>query len=142
MKKGLLVLLVWVAMLAMVGCGKEPKEQAMLTGSFTAQVRGVLPDYVIYEEEPNMAIVTAFEEFPFIIYVGTERASQMVVGETYVFTFEPTPVDFTQEELETMSLQYVYQKTGGLVITDYRIANLNEKWTGSLRPTIEYVENE
>ncbi len=136
MRKGLVLLVSLMCVLALVGCGKDNKKQAMLTGSFTAQVRGVIPDYVM-DEKPRIAIVTEFHGFPFLIHVGTEIGSQLVEGEIYVFTFEPMPVNYSKEDLDSVSLKAMNEKSRGFVITDFRLANEDEIGLSSLRPTIE-----
>lgn len=63
-----------------------------LTGSFAATVREVIPDYCLDDVTPTVAVVTCFQDAPFTLYVGEEKASQLTVGEQYVFEIEETDI--------------------------------------------------
>lgn len=132
MKKSILLFISLLCVLAMVGCGQK----ATISGSFTAQVRGVIPDYVV-DEKPRIAIVTEFQGFPFLLHVGPEIGKQLVEGEIYVFTIEPVSVDFSKEDLKGASLFMLAKELPGFVITDFRLANEDEIGLDSLYPTIE-----
>jgi len=55
-----------------------------ITGSFTATVRHLIPDYV-GDGKPRIAIVTLFMGTPFAIPVGEEMAEQLEEGKIYTF---------------------------------------------------------
>lgn len=57
---------------------------AQVEGAFRATVRGVIPDYVLDETTPQIAILTTFQSGPFLATVG-EAADQLEVGESYIF---------------------------------------------------------
>lgn len=64
-------------------------------GTFSATVRGLMPDYCLDDTTPRVAVVTIFQSPPFTLPVG-ELAPELTVGETYVFTIEsPGEVEVT-----------------------------------------------
>lgn len=73
--------------------------QATISGTFTATVRDLIPDYVSDDKTPLMAVVTLFQSTPFTIYTGA-ITEQLEIGETYVFEIKPKAVEITPEEYE------------------------------------------
>ncbi len=66
----------------------EEQQQPVRTtvgGTFSATVRGLMPDYGLDDTTPRVAVVTLFQLPPFTLPVG-ELAQELTVGETYVFT--------------------------------------------------------
>lgn len=61
--------------------------RTVVGGTFSATVRAVIPDYGLDFTTPRAAVLTLFQSPPFILPVG-ELASELTVGETYVFTIE------------------------------------------------------
>ena len=70
-----------------------------VSGSFTVEVRDVIPDYCLDDITPSVAIVTEFQSYPFTLYVGEEIGSQLEIGKVYVFTIKPIVVDYSKENL-------------------------------------------
>lgn len=71
-----------------------------ISGSFTATVRYLVPDYVYDDKTPHVALVTLFQSTPFALYVGG-LAEQLEPGGTYVFEIKPAEgVEITAEEYE------------------------------------------
>lgn len=69
-----------------------------IRGGFTATVRDLIPDYVLDDKSPRMAVVTLFQSSPFALYVG-DLGEQMKAGETYVFEIEAgESVEISEEE--------------------------------------------
>ena len=188
MKKGLLVVLILVAMLAMAGCGKVSetnpvtdevvdapentdsevdvedesaveevetesvvdenfaeeedvliRDKYMVSGSFTVTVRGVIPDYVV-DDEPRIAIVTEYLDYPFLLTVGDEIGRQLVEGEAYVFTMEPMEVELVRRNSEKKRVDVTPRELDELVgikVVDFRLATEGEMGVASLHPTIE-----
>ena len=74
--------------------------RAQLGGSFQATVRGVIPDYVLDDSTPLIAILTTFQSGPFLALVG-EKAAQLEVGESYIFQIAATEIgEISAAELE------------------------------------------
>ena len=81
--------------------GKAPDTVLVtMKGDFTATVRAMIPDYVLDDKSPRMAVVTLFQSSPFVLYVG-DLGEQLEVGETYVFEIKP------EEHLEIPMEEYV-----------------------------------
>lgn len=185
MKKGLLVVLILVAMLAMAGCGKVSetntvtdevvdapentdsevdvddesadeeletesvvednftededvviRDRYMVSGSFTVTVRGVIPDYVV-DAEPRIAIVTEFQDYPFLLTVGDEIGRQLEEGKAYVFTMEPMEVELVRWNPEQKRVDVTPSELNGIKVIDFRPATEGETGLASLHPTIE-----
>lgn len=66
-----------------------------VAGTFTATVRSLIPNYVLDNSTPMMAVVTTFQAEPFILYTR-DQTSALTVGETYVFTVESAQVEISQ----------------------------------------------
>jgi len=73
-----------------------------LSGTFTATVRALVPDYVSDNTTPMMAVVTLFQSTPFTIYTG-DLTEQLEPGETYVFELKAETLKMTAEEYAYMS---------------------------------------
>ena len=151
MKKRIILVLLLSVTMAMSACSKqnaeknEPEEilsqskdvKTKVSGSFTVGVRSVIPDYCFDDVTPNVAVVTEFQSYPFTLYVGEEIASQLEVGEIYVFTIKPIEVEYSKEYLTSMDLSSLVWELPGFEITDFRLANDNELGMESLCLTIE-----
>lgn len=69
-----------------------------IKGQFTATVREILPDYVLDDTTPRVAVISCYQEDPFTIWLG-ERAAELEIGESYVFHLEPTMIgNYTEQE--------------------------------------------
>ena len=79
------------------------KIPATISGSFTATVQFLIPDYVLDDITPSVAVVTSFQSHPFTVYLGKDLASQVKVGESYKFEIEEKNVSLTQEQFQTAS---------------------------------------
>ena len=82
---------------------KNEKNPVTISGSFTATVQLLIPDYVLDDVTPSVAVVTSFQSQPFTVYLGKDLASQIEVGESYEFEIEEKNVSLTQEQLEAVS---------------------------------------
>ena len=71
----------------------------MISGTFTATVRDLIPGYVFNNTTLQVAVVTPFQAAPFALYVGG-LAEQLEIGEIYVFEVEPREVEITPQEYE------------------------------------------
>ena len=123
-KKCLLLLL---AVLLLCSCGVQdtpapdpqpaPAESCTISGSFTATVRDVIPDYCLDDTTPLVAVVTEFQSRPFTVYVGEELGKKLL----------------EVQKLSTASLLREFN----LQITDCRPAEDGELGLESLHLTIE-----
>lgn len=100
-----------------------------ISGTFTAMVRGMIPDYVISSDTPSVAIVTLFQDTPFLLFFNdpAKAAAELEVGTYYVFQISEKQVEMTRAEYEEeagfadeMIARY------GLTISDFRMAGEDE----------------
>lgn len=112
------------------------RDRYMVSGSFTVTVRGVIPDYVV-DEEPRIAIVTEFQDYPFLLTVGDEIGRQLEEGKAYVFTMEPMEVELVRWNPEQKRVDVTPSELNGIKVIDFRPATEEEIGLASLHPTIE-----
>jgi hypothetical protein len=60
----------------------------LVSGDFTATVRKLIPDYVFDGETPRAAVVTLFQDAPFVLSLSPEICAELQEGETYTFLVE------------------------------------------------------
>lgn len=77
----------------------EEKIWVKISGGFVATVHGIIPDYSISEDIPMMAVVSTFQDSPFVIRVG-ELAEKLEAGETYVFEINEQEHQMTRVEYD------------------------------------------
>lgn len=68
-------------------------DKITITGSATLTVRKLIPDYVSDDTTLQCAVVTEFQDSPYVIFVGEDIAKDLQENETYVFEIEDTEVD-------------------------------------------------
>lgn len=114
---------------------------AKLTGSFVATVRLLIPDYVLDNTTPQIAILTEFQTGPYTLWLGEETAAQLKVGETYCFVIEDTPIgEIPREEFEK---RYYYIGRDPHRSFDIRTIRAPEEGERGLNsPHISYEEND
>lgn len=78
----------------------EKMGKTTIGGSFVATVRELIPDYVLDDATPAVAIVTVYQETPFAVYIGKDLASQVEAGKTYEFFIKEKAIEVTQEQYE------------------------------------------
>ena len=111
--------------------------EVKVSGSFTVCVREMIPDYVLDDFTPSVAIVTEFQDYPFALYVGGEIGGQLKPGENYVFTIEPTTSMFAKEDLDKLNTWSLLGVLERVHITEFRLATEDEIGLDSLRLTVE-----
>jgi len=79
---------------------KNEKNPVTISGSFTATVQLLIPDYVLDDVTPTVAVVTGFQSHPFAIYLGKDLASQIEAGRSYKFEIEEKNISLTKDELD------------------------------------------
>ena len=75
---------------------EQTPQKATIRGSFVATVRQLLPDYVMDDTTPAVALVTQFQDTPFTVQLGPDLIKQVEEGKAYTFTIQDTEVDLTQ----------------------------------------------
>lgn len=132
MSKKKIILHVIVLSVFLSACGnnsaleKENTIEAIISGSFVATIRDVLPDFVLDDTTLQCAVVTEFQSSPYIIYIG-EETSDLIVGETYVFTLQEKNIGEVDENLIGTILGYKKaQVLYGVTIESFRLAEDEE----------------
>lgn len=59
--------------------------EVKVSGSFTATVRELMPDYMLGLDIPKYAVITLFQDGPIMIPLDEEICRELKVGETYTF---------------------------------------------------------
>ena len=95
--------------------------EVKVSGSFTATVRALIPDYVADSVTPRAAVVTLFQDGSFVLKLDEEICSQLEEGETYTFIVPEQSIFLSDEELydsgivsaDELMLRHIY-------VTDFR----------------------
>ncbi len=109
-----------------------PMTRTYVSGSFTATLRGFLPDYAESDDNRALAVVQEFQSDVFLIRVRGLDTSGLKVGEAYVFTVAPTELDAPMPSVERAGMSIAYY----LEITGVRPANDDELGLASLQLTV------
>lgn len=80
------------------------KTEVEVSGSFTATVRALIPDYVTDSVTPQAAVVTLFQDGPFVLKLNETICSQLEEGETYTFIVPKQSVSLSDTELREEGL--------------------------------------
>lgn len=115
---------------------EQTESKTQISGSFTATVRDIIPDYVLDDTTPLMGVLTLFQDTPFTVYLGENLVSKVEIGETYVFTIETVSVEDSVDEVMSMSVPSLFY-TYGLKIVDVRPAEESETGLDSLGLSFE-----
>ena len=113
--------------------GKE-KRFARFSGSFTATVEQLLPDYYALPGK-TIAVVHFYQDRPFLLRFQKDLTGELVEGTSYVFAFETFEVELPEDEENPDIADYMYS----INITSYRVAEDDELGTNSKMPTVEIV---
>lgn len=68
-------------------------EKVKVTGSFYAQVRELVPDYVLDGKTPRLALVTLFQSNAFLVPLDSDLIEQLSPGKIYEFQLEEKMLD-------------------------------------------------
>lgn len=110
------------------------KRYAKFSGSFTATVEQLLPDYCALPGK-TIAVVHFFQERPFLLYFQDDMTDKLTVGTAYVFEFQQFEV-MLADDIEYPSISnYMYS----IYVTNYRIAKDNEIGLESKTATVEII---
>lgn len=79
---------------------KQPemkKHFAQFSGSFTATVEQILPDYYALPGK-TVAVVHFFQDRPFLLHFQKDLTGELIEGTAYVFEFETFEVELPDDE--------------------------------------------
>ena len=107
---------------------------ARFSGSFTATVEQLLPDYYALPGK-TIAVVHYFQERPFLLRFQKDLTGELVEGTSYVFEFETFEVELPDAEENPDISDYMYS----INVTGYRVAEDAELGLQSKMPTVEIV---
>lgn len=121
---------------------KEPVVEGQIEGSFTVTVRELIPDYCYDESTLNCAVVTYFQDEPFIIYVGNDASEILEVGKQYTFTIQPKSIGEIEESLVGKELTYLEAQAfyGRIDFENIKEATEDELGLGGSNITITTVQ--
>ena len=146
MKKIIAMVLCLVLVFSLAGCGNNDQSSdtqqmtapqkcyAQFSGSFTATVEQLLPDYCALPGK-TIAVVHFFQTAPFLLRFQEDMTGKLVEGTVYVFEFKTFEVEIPADEENPDISDYMYS----IDITNCRVAEENEIGLGSKLPTVEIV---
>lgn len=107
---------------------------AQFSGSFTATVEQLLPDYYALPGK-TIAVVHFFQERPFLLHFQKDLTGELMEGTPYVFEFETFEVELLNDEEQPNISDYMYS----INVTSYRAAEEDEIGSESRMPTVEII---
>ena len=110
------------------------KHFAQFSGSFTATVEQILPDYYALPGK-TVAVVHFFQDRPFLLHFQKDLTGELLEGTSYVFEFEPFEVELSEDEENPDISDHMYS----INVTGYRVAEDDELGSDSKMPTVEIV---
>ena len=110
------------------------KSFARVSGSFTATVEQLLPDFYALPGK-TIAVVHFFQDRPFLLYFQNDLTGEIIEGTPYVFELEAFEVKIPNDEENPELSDYMYS----INVTSYRIAEDGELGVNSKMPTVEIV---
>lgn len=114
--------------------GGNEKYFAQFSGSFTATVEQLLPDYYALPGK-TIAVVHFFQERPFLLRFQKDLTGELVEGTPYVFEFETFEVELPNDEEHPSISDYMYS----INVISYRVAEEDEIGSESRMPTVEII---
>lgn len=100
---------------------QEGNVVARFSGSFTATVEKLLPDYYALPGN-TVAVVHFFQDGPFLLLFQEDMTGKLMEGTTYVFDFEPFEVEVPAGKERIDIMDYMYS----IKVTNYRPAEEDE----------------
>ena len=113
---------------------ESQKHFAQFSGSFTATVEQLLPDYYALPGK-TVAVVHFFQDRPFLLHFQKDLTGELIEGTAYVFEFETFEVELPDDEENPDSSDYMYS----INVTSYRVAEDDELGLEGKMPTVEIV---
>ena len=146
MKKISEMVLCLVLVFSLAGCGNNDQSSdtqqmtapqkcyAQFSGSFTATVEQLLPDYFALPGK-TIAVVHFFQTAPFLLRFQEDMTGKLVEGTVYVFEFKTFEVEIPADEKNPEISDYMYS----IDVTNYRVAEDDELGLESISPTVEII---
>ena len=113
---------------------ESQKHFAQFSGSFTATVEQILPDYYALPGK-TVAVVHFFQDKPFLLHFQKDLTGELIEGTAYVFEFETFEVELPDDEENPNISDYMYS----INVTNYRVAEDDELGLEGKMPTVEIV---
>ena len=113
---------------------ENKKYFAQFSGSFTASVEQLLPDYFALPGK-TIAVVHFFQDKPFLLRFQEDMTGKLVEGTVYVFEFKTFEVEIPADEKNPDISDYMYS----IDVTNYRVAEDSELGLDSITPTVEII---
>lgn len=113
---------------------ESQKHFAQFSGSFTATVEQLLPDYYALPGK-TVAVVHFFQDKPFLLHFQKDLTGELIEGTAYVFEFETFEVELPDDEENPNISDYMYS----INVTNYRVAEDDELGLEGKMPTVEIV---
>ena len=113
---------------------ESQKHFAQFSGSFTATVEQLLPDYYALPGK-TVAVVHFFQDRPFLLHFQKDLTGELIEGTAYVFEFETFEVELPDDEKNPNISDYMYS----INVTNYRVAEDDELGLEGKMPTVEIV---
>ena len=110
------------------------KHFAQFSGSFTATVEQLLPDYYALPGK-TVAVVHFFQDRPFLLHFQKDLTGEFIEGTAYVFEFETFEVELPDDEENPDISDYMYS----INVTSYRVAEDDELGLEGKMPSVEIV---
>lgn len=110
------------------------KRFAQFSGSFTATVEQLLPDYYALPGK-TIAVVHFFQDKPFLLHFKKDLTGELIEGTSYVLEFETFEVELPDDEENPDISDYMYS----INVTSYRVAEDDELGLEGKMPTVEIV---
>ena len=112
------------------------KRLAQFSGTFTATVEQLLPDYYALPGK-TIAVVHFFQDRPFLLHFQNDLTGELIEGTSYVFEFETFEVELPEDEENPDISDYMYS----INVTSYRVAEDDELGLDGKTPTVEIVSS-
>ena len=113
---------------------ESQKHFAQFSGSFTATVEQILPDYYALPGK-TVAVVHFFQDRPFLLHFQKDLTGEFIEGTAYVFEFETFEVELPDDEENPNISDYMYS----INVTNYRVSEDDELGLEGKMPTVEIV---
>lgn len=113
---------------------ESQKHFAQFSGSFTATVEQLLPDYYALPGK-TVAVVHFFQDRPFLLHFQKDLTGELIERTAYVFEFETFEVELPDDEENPNISDYMYS----INVTSYRVAEDDELGLEGKMPTVEIV---
>ena len=107
-----------------------------VSGNFTATVRKLIPDYVADTDTPRAAVVTLFQNGPFVIQLDEQLCTKLQEDKTFTFIIDEQEAELAQWEYTNGGfVNETALKEQRIRITDVREATDDEYGMDGMRIT-------